>query len=93
MYGKRLCAGTQDDAQIQTGAEEDDAALQTQLTDITDAQNANVKRPAQRIRNHDADGDRNHRRADDRREVRSRNSGSRDRDAQRKSGGQSDPGR
>ena len=91
-YWKRFDASTQDDAQIQAGAEEDDAALQTQFTHITDAQNANVKRTAQRIGNDDANGNRNHRRTDNRREVRSRNGGNRDRDAQGKSGYQPDPG-
>ena len=81
-YRERLGAGAQDDAKVQTGTEQDDAALQAQFADIADAQRADVKRPPQRVRDHHADGDRYHRSAHDRRIVRGHDSRRRDRDTQ-----------
>ena len=88
---QRIAAGMRDIAQIEAGAENDDAGFQAKLADVADFQRAEADRVAQRIGDHHADRDREQGRADQRdcfaREQRDRG----DEDAEPKSGGEFRP--
>ena len=82
QYRERCGSGTQDDAKVQAGTQQNDAALQAQFADIADAQSADLQWSPQSVGDHHADGDRYHRSAHDRRVVRGHDGHCRDRDTQ-----------